>query len=488
MRFSELLESAGVKAVRRGGDADVCDVQFNSRRCVKGSCFVAVKGSIDDGHKYIQAAVEAGASAVVCSDESFVPGGVPLAVLDDPRTAMGMLAQAINGWPARKLFHIGVTGTNGKSTTTILIRDVLESAGHKPALLGTITYETGKTVKPADTTTPDPVALAQMEAEMVAAGKTHLVMEVSSHALHQNRVGGLKFNVGVFTNLTGDHLDYHKTMEDYLAAKRLLFENLPADAVAVINRDDPAGEELAKATKARVVWYGLSSAADLQGRIERIGTAGTAFKVISSAGDAAVDTPLIGRHNVYNCLGAVGACMGAGVALADIAAVLSKVHNVPGRLQRVPSDAPFTVFVDYAHTDDALVNVLNAVRPITKGRIILVFGCGGDRDRTKRPRMAKVAGELADRIVITSDNPRSEDPREIIREILAGLDEQGRGKSLVEPDRRLAIKAAIEQAKDGDVVIIAGKGHEKYQIIGSQRNHFDDVEVAGEFIAGRAGR
>jgi UDP-N-acetylmuramoyl-L-alanyl-D-glutamate--2,6-diaminopimelate ligase len=493
MRFTELLARADVKVVTVRGDAEVTSVASDSRRCGRGCCFVAVRGWTDDGHKYIPPAVAGGASAVVCEDAASVPAETPCAVVTDTRDAVGRLAQALHGWPARRLVTLGVTGTNGKSTTTHLIRAILGSAGYSPALLGTITYETGRRSVDATTTTPDPIVLADMCAEMVAAGRTHLVMEVSSHALHQGRTAGLEFRVGVFTNLTGDHLDYHLKMENYLAAKRRLFEQLSPEADAVINRDRPAGkaagdldvdagEEMAKATKARILWYGLSSLADLRGRIDRIDASGTRFDMIRGREAVCVSTPLIGRHNVYNCLAAAGACQAIGIDLPTIARSIATVNHVPGRLERVPSEAPFQVFVDYAHTDDALANVLSALRPVTRGRIIVVFGCGGDRDRTKRPRMARVVQEMADRIVVTSDNPRSEKPEAIIGEIVAGLSEDGRRRSEVQADRRAAIRLAIEQAREGDVVLIAGKGHERYQIVANQRHHFDDVEVAAELL------
>ncbi|MFB3891909.1 MAG: UDP-N-acetylmuramoyl-L-alanyl-D-glutamate--2,6-diaminopimelate ligase [Phycisphaerae bacterium] len=485
MQFSELLSKAGVEARERRGDAGVTEVVADSRQCRAGSCFVAVRGANEDAHKYIPSAAAAGCSAVVCEDPTLVPAGVAMAAVESSRIAVGRLAQAIRGWPSRSLVNVGITGTKGKSTTACLIRDILEAAGHRPALLGTITYETGRRIADADQTTPGPVALAGMMAEMVAAGSTHLVMEASSHALDQDRMSGIDFRVGVFTNLSGDHQDYHGTREAYLAAKRRLFEGLGADSFAIINRDDSgnAGEAMASAARGKVIWYGLSPAADLRARIDSIDQNGTRFDLIWRPGGPEeraehATTPLIGRHNVFNCLAAAGACVALGVDLGVIAAALGRVRAVPGRLERVHVEAPFEVFVDYAHTDDALFNVLSAVRPMTKGRLICVFGCGGDRDRTKRPRMAAVAEKMADRVIVTSDNPRSEEPRAIIDEILKGFSEEGRCRVDVDADRRAAIGRAIDMAAPGDIVVIAGKGHEKYQIVGKQRNHFDDVEEA----------
>jgi UDP-N-acetylmuramoyl-L-alanyl-D-glutamate--2,6-diaminopimelate ligase len=333
-------------------------------------------------------------------------------------------------------------------------------------------------------------------ADMVAAGATHMVMEVSSHALSQHRTAGLNFAVAAFTNLSGDHLDYHGTMEQYLAAKRVLFEGLGGEAVAVLNRDDAASASLAGATKGKVVWYGIyqeggarkgTSVTDLIGRIERIDSTGTRFDLIWKGQAEKVRSGLIGRHNVSNCLAAAATCLSLGLELDVVAEALSQPIQVPGRFQRVPSAAPFEVLVDYAHTDDALDNALGALRPLTKGKLIALFGCGGDRDRTKRPRMARIAQKWADRIVLTSDNPRTEDPQRIIDEILAGFDASGRAKLQVQPDRRCALALALEQAGEGDVVVLAGKGHEDYQILGTQKVHFDDAEIAAAWLAERFG-
>jgi len=488
MRFRELLAAAGLRALQQTGDAEVTDVVADSRRCRAGCCFVAVRGTGRDGHAYIPSAVEAGAVAVVCQDPSAVPEGLAWAVVEDTRVAAARLAQAIHGWPVRRLTCVGITGTNGKTTVAHLIRAILTAAGQSPALLGTIGYETGRRSLEAHTTTPDPITLAELAAEMAADGRTHLVMEASSHALDQRRIAGVEFQVGIFTNLSGDHLDYHHTMTEYQAAKRRLFEELAPEAVAVVNRDDPAGPDMAAATKGRVCWYGLSPAADLWPRIERIDSSGTDFTFLCGSEKVPAHTPLIGRHNVLNCLAAALACKEMGVGLPVAAEALGTVRYIPGRLQRVEAGAPFATFVDYAHTDDALRNVLSSLRPVTSGRLLVVFGCGGDRDRTKRPRMARVAEELADEVVITSDNPRSEEPEAIIEEVRAGLSAGGRLRATVEPDRRKAIELAVRLAGPGDVVLIAGKGHETVQILGDRRIHFDDVEVAAEAIRNREAR
>ena len=482
MLLSQLLSAAQVTSCELTGDAEVTSLVCDSRQAGRGACFIAIAGTAEDGHRFIPAAVAAGCSAVICQNPAAAPD-VPTAVLDDTRKAVGPLAQAMAGWPARKLTTIGVTGTNGKTTVTWLLRQFLAAAGRRPGLLGTICYETGRNTVAAQTTTPDPIALAEMMAEMVADGRTHLVMEMSSHALHQQRAAGIDFAVGVMTNVTGDHLDYHGTMDEYISAKLKLFRALRPEAAAIVNRDDPAGDEFARATSASVSWYGLSPAADVRGKIERIDIDGTHFEIITPAWEATVATPLIGRHNVFNCLAATAAATAMGIGADVISRSLAAVECIPGRLERVPAGGDFAVFVDYAHTDDALVNVLSALRPVTQGRLIVVFGCGGDRDRTKRPRMARVAQAHADNIVITSDNPRTEAPRAIIDQIIAGLDADGLSRSIIEPDRRKAIALALELAEAGDVVLIAGKGHETYQTIGRERIDFDDVQVARDIMA-----
>ncbi len=484
MLFSRLCSEAGLGSIRRRGDAEVCRVVADSRRVREGDCFVAVRGTVDDGHRYIASAVAAGCSAVVCEDAAAVPSKIAYAVVDDARSAAGPLAQAILGWPGRKLTITGITGTNGKTTIAYILRHILRHAGKKVALLGTIEYETIAKTAPARTTTPDPIELAGMMAETVAAGGEHLVMEVSSHALDQHRTDGIEFDTAVFTNLSGDHLDYHGSMENYFAAKRRLFESLSDSAWAVLNRDEDYSEAIVPATRASILWYGLSTAADVSGRIDGIDMNGSRFLLRTGDGEAPVQTRLIGRHNIYNCLAAAATAKVLGVDCETVAAALATAEHVPGRLQRIDAAAPFDVLVDYAHTDDALDNVLSSLKPIAAGRLILVFGCGGDRDRTKRPRMAEAAENWADEIVVTSDNPRSEDPAAIIDEIMPGFSSKGRSKVRAEPDRRAAIAAALNLAETGDVVLVAGKGHENYQVVGDKRIQFDDAEIIRKIVSG----
>ncbi len=489
MLFTELLAASALRPRAMAGDALVTHVVADSRRCKAGTCFVATRGSEKDGHAFIPAALAAGASAVVCQDPSAVPAGVPVAVIDaDPR-AVGVLAQACLGWPSRKLANIGITGTKGKTTITYLIRSILQAAGRPSGLIGTIHCQTGKRTIESSNTSPGPADLAEYQAEMVEAGLTHMVMEVSSHALHQHRVAGVDFRVGVFTNLTGDHMDYHKTEENYFAAKRMLFESLAPYAAAVINTDDPHGPQIEPATRALIYRYGIDSDAQLRAEIRRMDFTGTEFVLHAGGRAIPVRTPLMGRHNVYNCLAAAGACFALGVPMDTIVASLSAVTRVPGRLERVPVEAPYQAFVDYAHTDDSLANVLRSMVHVkAAGRVLVVFGCGGNRDSTKRPRMARVAEQLADRVFVTSDNPRKEDPQAILDQIVAGFTPAGRQRAVVEIDRRKAIELAVAEARSGDILLIAGKGHENYQIVGETKHHFDDIEVASEAMRRREGR
>jgi len=488
MQFDKLLISAGLNAEPSSGQTEVTAVVYDSRSAGAGACFVAVRGWKNDGHDFIVDAVDAGCSAIVCEDATNVPDSVARAVVDDTHSALGRLAQAIVGNPAKKLVNVGVTGTNGKTTVAHLIFNILEAAGHGAALLGTVGYNTAGQFMEANATTPDPVTLAGATAEMVLAGKTHLVMEVSSHALDQNRTAGMDFRVGVFTNISGDHFDYHETMDNYVSAKRRLFESLGPDALAVINRDDNYADEMAHAARkagASVSFYGLDSECDCRGRIATLDDSGTCFSVSVAGGEVEIRSPLIGRHNVMNSLAAITACQALGVELPAIVASLDCSPVVPGRLEPVGSSGDYRVFVDYAHTDDALDNVLSALKTIKRGRLIVVFGCGGDRDRTKRPRMGAVALRLADHAVITSDNPRSEDPQAIINEVLSGVDAADADRCDVCIDRREAIAMAIGMARRGDIVLLAGKGHETYQEIAGERIEFSDVETAAEIIRNR---
>lgn len=459
----------------------------DSRQVRPGAVFVAVRGEKSDGHDFVTAAARAGASAIVVEREVAGPEGVPVIRVADSREALAHLAGAfweVGRGEKNPLPVIAVTGTNGKTSTTWMLRSILEHAGLNAALLGTVEYDLIKERRPASLTTPGSIELCRSLRAARDAGANYAVIETSSHALDQRRCDGLHYVAGVFTNLTGEHLDYHKTMEAYLAAKRRLFQLLGPQTVAVINADDPSAEKMVEGTAARVVRYGLFTGhLDVQGFPDSCDRRGQRCRVRFGDAVISMQLALVGRHNLLNALAAAATADALGVDRSAVVAGLERLTRIPGRLQRVePDGCPFSVFVDYAHTDDALENVLQAVRPFTAGRIICVFGCGGDRDRAKRPRMGAVVGRLAQMAFVTSDNPRTEEPESIIDEIMPGF---GAGsKCLVhrQADRRMAIYDALAEARAGDTVVIAGKGHENYQLMDGQTFPFDDVEVARSFL------
>jgi len=455
----------------------------DSRNIRQGDIFVAVKGTHMDGHNFIGQASVSGARYIVTQEPAQVASAEVIQT-EDTTKALGMLSQAYYNYPNSKLVNLAVTGTNGKTTTTYLVRSIINSSGRKCGLIGTITIDLGSGEDKIQSvmTTPDALELASYADKMAAAGSEYMIMEASSHAIDQNRLAGIDFAAAAITNFTGDHLDYHKTMEAYLAAKLRLFENLSPDAVAVINKDDSVCQQVAAATKANKIFYSISQDADLTVKLVSMDINGTVFDILYKGDKIRVTSPLIGDHNLSNHLTAAGLAIGAGFDLKTIARGLSRLAVVPGRLHKVPSKSSFTVLVDYAHTDDALKHSLSTLKPLCKGRLIVVFGCGGDRDKTKRPRMAHVAQQLADHIFVTSDNPRSEKPMSIIDDITAGFTNPHADSITIQPDRKKAIEDAISEAKSGDIVLIAGKGHENYQIIGTEKQHFSDIETASEFL------
>jgi UDP-N-acetylmuramoyl-L-alanyl-D-glutamate--2,6-diaminopimelate ligase len=484
-KLSDLFDRAGATTIDGAvvSPVQITSLTDDSRQVARGSCFVAVPGSVNDGASFIDAALAAGAAAIVVGPGVSAAGAVAVVRVADPREALAKLAAAyygLRGGDAIPPKLIGVTGTNGKTTVTWLLRAILQAAGQKAALFGTVEYDLVGERCSAPLTTPGAMALCRHLAAARDAGASHAVFEVSSHALDQRRCDGLTFAAGVFTNITGDHLDYHKTMGAYASAKRRLFEMLPHDAVAAINADDPLGASFADASTAPVVTFGIDAvSSDVRADIVQMDGCGTRLVVHGRQNRYELRTSLVGKHNVSNLLAAAATAEALGVAPHSIRDGLEHVSGVPGRLQRVESDgSPFSVLVDYAHTDDALRNVLRAMRPITTGRLICVFGCGGDRDRTKRPRMAAAVGELADIAFVTSDNPRTEDANEIIRQILPGFAGRPRCRVAVDADRRAAIFAAVVEAHPGDMILIAGKGHETYQLVGDRVLPFDDVSVA----------
>ena len=491
-RFSALTTAAGLAPAESSMlsssavDPAVTGVGSDTRTLRPGEVFVVVAGTRDDGARYVSDAVARGAGALVVPPSARAAAeasGLPFSVTDDARGALAALAAAFHGHPARDMQVVGVTGTNGKTTTSYLVRAALERSGRGPcALLGTIAYEWPGHREPAKNTTP---GAAEMHVALHAArdaGCRSVAMEVSSHALDQRRVEGVPFGAAVFTNLTGDHLDYHRTMEAYAEAKAALFRQLGPDAVAAVNAEDPWTPTMIRGCRARVVSFGLDAPAAPQVTAEalQMSADGATFTLVTPWGSAPVRSPLIGRYNVLNLLGAAAAATGLGIDPVAVAEGLSSLRGVPGRLEGVEAGQPFTIVVDYAHTDDAVTNVLRNLRSVVRGRVLTVIGCGGDRDRTKRPRMARAAAELSDLAWFTSDNPRTEDPARILADMLGGV--HGARNVHVESDRAAAIARAVAAARVGDCVAVLGKGHEDYQIFQDRTIRFDDRETAAAAV------
>lgn len=481
MRFAQLIKQIGdYQASSPLEDFEVSAVTSDSKKVVPGSIFVAVKGARADGHDFIAEALERGARAVIVQESvSCSPKQAPYLRVRDTRKALACAAAAFHGNPSCALRVTGVTGTNGKTTISYLAEAVLKKAGFEPAVIGTVNYRFKDRVIPSKNTTPGAPELQAMLAEMVRAGVTHLAMEVSSHALDQGRTDGIRFSSAIFTNLTQDHLDYHGTLENYFKVKARLFRELEPSAFAVINNDNEYGRKLRALTHAAVVTYGIERMSEVVARDIRfdIGHTECVFDVVGKK--FSLRFRLIGRHNVYNMLAVVAWAWKEGIDLAVAAAALERFTSVPGRLERIETDKGFAVFVDYAHTEDALRNVISTLREVSSRRIIVVFGCGGERDRTKRPKMGRVVSELADYAIVTSDNPRSEEPEAIIADIRQGIKKDN---YCIIPDRHDAIKGAIALAQDGDIVLIAGKGHENYQVFKDRTVIFDDRQAVRECL------
>jgi len=489
MTFQHLLD--GAEFLAQSGNPDVTGVEYDSRRVTPGCVFVAMRGEASDGNKFIDQAIQAGAVAIVTDSSTEKPReNVAWAVAPHGRRALARLSENFYKRPAERIAVTGITGTNGKSTTAFLIESILTAAGRKSALIGTIEYHIAGRIDAAPHTTPEALELARIFQEALAQGASDAVMEVSSHALAQQRVFGVPFDVAIFTNLTRDHLDYHKTMDEYFASKRVLFEGCGTDPprAAVTNLDDEYGAKLAAFSRKRsavVLTYGWERG-DFHADKPDITPRGTRFDIVTPQEKLAIFSPLIGRVNVYNILAAAAACFARGCDAHSIIRGVASLTHVPGRFQRVDCGQPFTVVVDYAHTDDALRNLTSLAREFVarsgaQAKVITLFGCGGDRDRAKRPLMGEAAGRGSDLVVLTSDNPRSEDPRAIINDALVGLQKTG-AKYSIEADRRKAIALAVGEARPGDIVLIAGKGHEKVQVTRDATIPFDDVEVAREAL------
>jgi UDP-N-acetylmuramoyl-L-alanyl-D-glutamate--2,6-diaminopimelate ligase len=485
MKFADLLQ--GVEVLAQSGNPPITGIEYDSRRVNTGTLFVAMKGETSDGNRFVDQAISSGAVAVITdSDRKFE--NIAWARVAHGRRALALVSANFFGHPAEKLGITGITGTNGKSTTAFLLESILQAGGRKNALIGTIEYHVAGKTLPAPHTTPESLDLQRIFRDSLDADATEAVMEVSSHALAQERTFGIPFDVAVFTNLTRDHLDYHKTMDEYFSAKRILFAGCGSAAprVSVINADDEYGlrlMEFCKRQNSEVITYGLSKA-DFHSEKLEITPAGTRFEMITPDGEVDVKSPLIGRVNVYNALAAGAAAYARRCSLETVASGIARLARVPGRFERVDCGQPFTVVVDYAHTDDALRNLTTLARELvrsSRGRVVTVFGCGGDRDRKKRPLMGEAAGRGSDFVVLTSDNPRSEDPLAIINDAVVGL-QRSNTKYAIEADRGTAIHLAIQEARSGDIVLVAGKGHEKVQISREGTIPFDDMLVAAEAL------
>ena len=481
MKLKELLKNITPIRIIGNDDVEIKGVNIDSRRIKTGHLFVAMKGTQVDGHLFIGKAIELGAISVLCEDlPEVLQEGITYVQVESTEDAVGKVATLFYGDPSHKLKLVGVTGTNGKTTIATLLYNMFRKFGHKVGLLSTVCNYIDDVEVPADHTTPDPIELNELLAKMVEAGCEYAFMECSSHAIHQKRIGGLKFAGGLFTNLTRDHLDYHKTFENYRNAKKAFFDGLPKDAFAITNADDKNGMIMVQNTKATVKTYSIRTLADFRARILECHFEGMYLEIDGRE----VGVQFIGKFNVSNLLAVYGAAIMLGKKPEDVLLVLSTLHSVNGRLEPIHSPEGFTAIVDYAHTPDALVNVLNAIHEVLdgKGHVITVCGAGGNRDKGKRPLMAQEAVRQSDKVIITSDNPRFEEPQDIINDMLAGLNEQQMRKVISIVDRKEAIRTACMMAQKGDVVLVAGKGHETYQEIKGVKHHFDDKDVLHEIF------
>ena len=476
MKLSELLVNVKPLAVDGNSSVEITGVDIDSRKVKPGHLFVAIKGTQTDGHAYIAKAVELGAAAILCEKKpDDAPENVTFVTVNSTEEAVGKVATLFYGDPSRKLKLVGVTGTNGKTTIATLLYNMFRKLGYKCGLLSTVCNYIEDEAIPADHTTPDPIELNALLARMVEAGCDYAFMECSSHAIDQKRIGGLRFVGGIFTNLTRDHLDYHKTFENYRNAKKAFFDGLPKEAFAITNADDKNGMVMVQNTKATVKTYSTRSMADFKAKIIECHFEGMYLEIDGRE----VGVQFIGKFNVSNLLAVYGAAVMLGQKPEDILLVMSTLHSVSGRLEPLRSPSGYTAIVDYAHTPDALENVLNAIHEVLdgKGKVITVCGAGGNRDKGKRPLMAQEAVKQSDRVIITSDNPRFEEPQDIINDMLAGLNAQQMRKVVSIVDRKEAIRTACMMAQKGDVILVAGKGHEDYQEIKGVKHHFDDKEV-----------
>lgn len=475
MRFRKIIEECGCLRYEGAENPEITMVSSDSRTVKRGSLFIAIEGYLDNGLRYIEDAVKRGAEAVVVEEKfrDMMKGysALPIGYTSNARKCSLSIARSFYGRPSRGLKLIGVTGTNGKTTVTYLIEALLSSSGANPGVIGTISYRYNDRTIKAKNTTPDPISIQSLLKDMRESGVSHVIMEVSSHALAMDRVLPEDFDCAIFTNLSQDHLDFHHSMDAYFEAKKKLFLGLTPNASAIVNGDDEYGRRLLPEVKGKVITYGLHESVDYRGEYSSLSIGGIEFSI----NGVRFSTRLVGVHNLYNILSAYAFAKTYNIGYETISKVFSEIPSIPGRFERVASNRGHHVFVDYAHTPDALEHLLDAAQSLKEGRIITVFGCGGDRDKGKRPLMGRVAQEKSDIVIVTSDNPRTEDPLLIIEDIKQGLNSSNH---LIIPDRRSAIYKAIELVQKGDIVFIAGKGHEDYQILGNRTVHFDDREVA----------
>ena len=480
-KLQDILYNVHLQAVTGPTDLEVNDIQIDSRKVTKGSLFVAITGAVSNGHDYITTAIDKGARIIVCEVMPVMLNeGITYLQVKNSNEAVAHIAHHFFGEPSSKLKLVGVTGTNGKTTIATLLYKVFTKLGYTCGLISTVQNQIGSTVIPSTHTTPDAISLQALLKSMLQAGCTHVFMEVSSHAIHQHRTTALKFTGGLFSNITHDHLDYHKTFDEYIRVKKQFFDGLSSDAFAITNIDDKRGQVMLQNTAARKLSYSLTTVADFKGKIlENILTG-----LVMTINDKEVHFRMIGEFNAYNILAVYGAAVSLGANSEEVLTTLSNVTGAEGRFDYTVSNSNIIGIVDYAHTPDALQNVLATIKKLRKGneQVITIVGCGGDRDKTKRPVMSEVACELSDRVILTSDNPRSEDPLEILKDMEQGLGSAAKRKSVTVADRKEAIKMAVSMANPSDILLVAGKGHEKYQEIKGVKHPFDDKEVLREMF------
>jgi UDP-N-acetylmuramoyl-L-alanyl-D-glutamate--2,6-diaminopimelate ligase len=479
-QLNSLLENINFKLLNGSLEQNANDLVFDSRKAVTDSVFFAIVGFTNNGHQFVQQAYNQGCRIFVVQENVELPEDATIILVPNTSEVLGLMACNYYENPSKKLKLIGITGTNGKTTTTTLLFNLFMNLGYKAGLISTVVNKIGNEVIPSTHTTPNPVELNQLLDKMVNAGCEYCFMEVSSHAVHQHRIAGLDYKIAVFTNITHDHLDYHNTFAEYIRVKKAFFDGLSRDSFAVTNADDKNGLVMLQNTSAKKLTFALKTPADFKGKVIENALSG----LVMTINNTEVYSRLVGDFNAYNLLAVFGVASILGIEELEVLRVLSNLESVEGRFQYVRSTNGITAIVDYAHTPDALENVLKTIRGIRKGseQVITVVGCGGDRDKTKRPKMASIAAEMSDKVILTSDNPRTEDPATILKEMEAGLDENQQLKSLTIQDRKQGIKTAISLANSGDIILIAGKGHEKYQEIMGVRHDFDDLKITNELF------